>query len=136
MVAKGLESAGYTTWLYERDTVPGPTYLIQVDWAIEQAQAVALVISPDSLDSRQATNEVIRAYEAGKPFLPILHGITHCGFQRRQPEWRLAIGAAASVCVPDEGVGAILPRVIAGLRALGIQPQRGPLLLAGTASSP
>ena len=84
MVAKGLESAGYTTWLYERDTVPGPTYLIQVDWAIEQAQAVALVISPDSLDSRQATNEVIRAYEAGKPFLPILQR-----WRRIAPAWAL-----------------------------------------------
>lgn len=135
-VARGLESAGYTTWLYERDILPGLTYLIQVDMAIEQAQAVVLIISPDSLDSRHATNEVIRAYEGGKPFVPILHRITHGGFQRRRPEWRIAIGAAASVCIPDEGVGAILPRVVAGLKALGIQPQRGAILLAGTASSP
>jgi len=125
-LAQGLESAGYTTWYYERDAIPGPTYLAQVDAAIELAQAIVVLISPDSIRSQQTTNEVFRAYEAGKPFMPILHGMSHAEFQQRQPEWRLALGAATSIVIPRTGVAAILPPVIAGLRALGVEPRLRP----------
>ena len=43
-LAEGLEAAGYTTWYYERDTVPGPPYLVQVRKSIEEAQAFVLLI--------------------------------------------------------------------------------------------
>jgi hypothetical protein len=125
-VAHGIELAGYSTWYYERDGVPGPAYLAQVGEAIERARAVVLVISPDSLGSSQVTNEVVRAYESGRPFLPVLRNITHAEFQQRQPVWRQALGASTSISIPPEGVPGIVERVIAGLRALGIQPGAQP----------
>jgi TIR domain-containing protein len=131
-LAYGLEAAGYTTWYYERDSLPGLSYLLQTSQAIEQAQVVVLVISRESLGSIQMTSEVVQAYEAGKPFIPVLWDITHTEFQYRQPEWRRAVGSATSLPVPPEGVSAIIPRIVGGLQRLRVELQRAP----GTVSPP
>lgn len=81
--------------------------------------AVVLVISRDSLGSKQITKEVDRAHECGKPFIPLLRDVTHVEFQNRQPEWRQAIGTATSIRIPPEGVSAILPRIITGTQGFG-----------------
>jgi hypothetical protein len=120
-IAKGLEKVGFRTWYYERDSKPGPSYLLQTSKAIEESQAIIVVISPHSLSSRQVTVEVIRGHEAGKHFVPLLRGISHLEFQKRQPEWREAIGSATSTDIPEKGVTAILPRIIAGLTELGVK---------------
>jgi tetratricopeptide (TPR) repeat protein len=78
------------------------------------------VISRDSLGSKQITKEVDRAHECDKPFIPLLRDVTHVEFQNRQPEWRQAIGTATSIRIPPEGISAILPRIVKGLKALGI----------------
>ncbi len=122
-IALGLEETGYTTWCYEVDSIPGPSYLIQTGQAVEQAKALVLIISPHSLGSRQVTKEVIRAHETGKEFIPVLQDITHIEFQNRQPEWREALGAATSIRIPLEGVADIIPRIINGLKASAILPE-------------
>jgi hypothetical protein len=121
-IATGLEQAGYLTWYYERDSLPGANYLWQTGEAIEQATVFLLLISPDSLGAQQVTSEVVRAYECGKPFLPVLRDLTHAEFQRRQSVWRQAVGAAASIRIPSAGVPAILPSLLAGVKNLGLQP--------------
>jgi len=125
-IASGLEAAGYNTWIYERDSIPGPSYLIQTRRAIEQSQAVIIVISSHSLSSRQVTVEVIRAHEAGKYLIPVLLGISHIEFQARQPEWAEAIGSATSISIPTNGISAILPRIAAGLMDLGVKKKDYP----------
>ncbi|GAG39828.1 unnamed protein product, partial [marine sediment metagenome] len=122
-ITLGLEEAGYTTWCYEVDSIPGPSYLIQTGQAIEQSKAIILVISPHSLGSRQITKEVVRASESNKEFIPVRRDITHVEFQNRQPEWRQAVGAAASIGIPRQGVASVLPRIIDGLKGLGIHPR-------------
>ncbi|HLE52510.1 MAG TPA: toll/interleukin-1 receptor domain-containing protein [Anaerolineales bacterium] len=121
-IAQGLEAAGYTTWYYERDSIPGVSYLLHTRQAIEQSQVIILIISPHSLGSQQVTREVVRAHESSKYFIPVLRNVSHLEFQKRQPEWEEAIGAATSIRLPVEGAAAILPRIIAGLKALGIDP--------------
>ena len=120
-IAQGLEHAGYRTWYYERDSVPGASYLLQTAQAIEQSKAMILLISPHSLNSNQVTKEVIRAHESGKPFIPILCNISHLEFQNRQPEWREAIGSATSITIPEKGIIVILHRLIEGLKLLGVK---------------
>lgn len=119
-IANGLEEAGYKTWYYERDSLPGPPYLTQVGEAIEQSCAMLLIVSPDSLESNQVTNEVVRAYESGKPFIPVLHNVTHAELHKRQPVWRQCLGASASVAITQETIAAVVPRLIEGLKALGV----------------
>ncbi|MFC2066589.1 TIR domain-containing protein [Chloroflexota bacterium] len=121
-IALGLEEAGYITWSYEVDSLPGPSYLIQTGKAVEESKAVAVVISPDSMSSHQVTKEVVRAHESGKKFIPLLCGTTHIEFQNRQPEWREAIGSATSISIPKEGAASVIPRIISGLQALNIRP--------------
>jgi len=121
-IAAGLEKEGFSSWYYERDSIPGPSYLLQTAREIEAAKAVVVIISPHSLSSHQVTKEVIRGHESGKPFIPVLSEITHVEFGTRQPEWREAIGSATSISVPSAGVAAIVPRILQGVRGLGIQP--------------
>jgi hypothetical protein len=122
-IALSLEQAGYATWCYDVNSTPGVSYLLQTGQAIDGAQAFLILISPQSITSRQVTQEVIRAHESSKKFVPVLRGISHMEFQDRQPEWRAAIGAATSVRLQPEGVPSIIPRIVAGLKAAGIAPR-------------
>lgn len=118
-IAHGLQADGFSTWYYESSSVPGPTYLLQVMDAIENADAVILIISPEALGSHQIAKEVEAAHELDRPIIPVLEGITHEKYLRRRPEWRLALGAFTSIQIPREGVSTIMPKIVAGLDALG-----------------
>jgi hypothetical protein len=127
-LADALQAAGFSTWCYERDSIPGPSYLLQTARAVEASQVVLVLISVNSLGSNQVTAEVVRAHEAVKPFLPVLLGISHVEFGARQPEWREAIGSATAIAVPAGGLAALMPRIVEGLKALGVVPGEGPVL--------
>ncbi len=121
-IAHALEAAGYSTWYYERDSLPGLRYLKQVADAIEAADALLILISPNSVNSGQVTGELDIAYERGKHLLPVRYGITHAAWQERRPDWRQALTTVATILIPSSGPGAIVPRLVAGLGALGVQP--------------
>lgn len=53
--------AGFTTWCYERHSVPGLSYLNQTGQAIEQCRAFLILLSRDSLRSSQIDREIVRA---------------------------------------------------------------------------
>ncbi len=120
-IAQELAAAGFSTWYYEEHSLPGSPYLAQVGEAIDRCKAVVVVISVNALGSNQVTNEIVRAYEGGKQFVPVLHGISHLEFQERQPIWRQALGASTSINIPQEGVAEIAPRIMAGLQAMGVE---------------
>ena len=56
-IADGLEAAGYTTWYYQRDTVPGAQYLTQVGQAIDECGAIVLVVSLTTIGVAILTNK-------------------------------------------------------------------------------
>jgi predicted ATPase/Tfp pilus assembly protein PilF len=132
-LAAGLEAAGYTTWYYERDSVPGPSYLDQILQAMGQVAAVVLVLSPGALESFQVDREVIVAYESRHPFIPLLvGGLTYEEFRSRRPAWAMCLGASTAVALPPEGVAGLLPPegvagllppLVAGLQRLGLVPE-------------
>jgi len=121
-LARGLEASGYPAWYFERDVLPGASYLSQIAEAIEQCQAVVLVVSPNTLDSSQVTKEVVGAFERNKPFFPVLVDLTPHQLKERQPEWRHALGGTAMLCLSTEGHQNCVARIIDGLKAMGIQP--------------
>ena len=43
-IALGLEEAGYSTWCYEVDSIPGPSYLIQTGRAVAASKVVVVII--------------------------------------------------------------------------------------------
>jgi len=119
-IAAGLETAGYTTWYYERDSLPGPTYLAQVGKAIDEAKAFVVLVSRASIDSHQVENEIVRAYENRTPLFPILFRVSHRWVAGIQSSWRQAFGAATSISVPETGVAEVLPKLISGLASVGV----------------
>ncbi|HET6816324.1 MAG TPA: toll/interleukin-1 receptor domain-containing protein [Mycobacteriales bacterium] len=135
-IGEALNAVGYSTWLYETDAVPGPSYLLQTANAIEGSRAVIVLISADSLGSNQVTAEVVRAHEATRPFLPVLIGISHAEFASRQPEWREAIGAATTIAMPGRGISEVLPRIVDGLEALGVEATGQKVLRHAAAAPP
>ena len=52
------------------DSVPGPSYLLQMGQAIDDADAVVLIISAASVLSNQVTSEVIRGHEQASVMRP------------------------------------------------------------------
>ena len=131
-MARGLEAAGYSTWYFERDVLPGASYLSQIAEAIEQSQAVVLLVSSNALDSDQVSKEVVGAFERRKPFFPVLVDMTPPQLKERQPEWRHALGATTMVCLSTEGHQNCVNRIIDGLKAMGIQPEAGGIGLGVT----
>lgn len=129
-LAEGIEAEGYSVWFYERDGVPGASYLLQTRTAIDQCQAFLLLISPSSVISEQVTLEIVRAHEINKAFIPLRFNITHLEFAERQPEWAQALGAATSTLIPPEGPATTIPQVLRGLKKLNILPR--PATASGT----
>jgi len=109
-LAAALEAYGLSVW-HPR---PGETPAA----ALEAAGVVLVLASADALGDARMTSEVLHAHSSDRPLVPVLLGLEHEELTARQHEWRAALGAATSVQVPPEGVGAIVPRLVTGIRAL------------------
>jgi hypothetical protein len=121
-LVEALDRAGFTTWTSERDTIPGPPYREQAEQALDRSRAVIVLVSASSLDSQQMTLEITRARDRSKPLVPVLVGISHHELAARQPAWHAAMESAASMSLPAGAVDEAVPRIVAGLRAVGVQP--------------
>lgn len=125
-IAEGLEDEGFSTWRYEADVGAGDDYLLSTRHNIEACKAFLLLASPNGVESDQIDKEVVRAHECRKPFVPVLYRIDYDEFGERQPKWQQAIGSATAVVVPRNGdVGAIMPRLVTGLKRLAGTGQGG-----------
>jgi hypothetical protein len=116
-IANTLEATGFSTWYYERDSLPGPTYLDQVANALTLTKTVLVLISKAAIQSPHIRNEVTRAYELDKPFLPVLVNLIHEEFQKNQL-LKQAIGAATTISISEESLSKNLPRIVAGAESL------------------
>src|ERR1035438_7580184 len=116
-IANTLEAAGFSTWYYERDSLPGPTYLDQVADALKLTRTVLVLFSKAALQSPHIRNEVTSAYELDKPFLPVLVNLFHEEFQNNQL-LKQAIGAATTISISEESLSNNLPRIVAGAKSL------------------
>ena len=124
-IATALESQGLGTWYYERDCVPGPSYLLQTSGAIDRCEVFMAIVSAASLGSVQMTREIVRAHESDRLIIPILVGLSHQEFKLKQPEWRAAFGAATAIEVSRDVVPeAIMPQIVSGLDGSGAAKPR------------
>ncbi len=122
VIADGLEGAGYIVWYYERDSLPGRSYLEQVQEVIDHADAVVVIVSSAALGSSQVNIEISEAHVAGKPFAPLLRDLTYATFYSRQRSWAMMFGTAVAAPLPQDDPGAIVPRLVRGLHSLGVKP--------------
>lgn len=82
------------------------------------------------------TKEVVGAFERRIPFIPVLMGVRPSELKEKQPEWRHALGGTAMLCCGERGLSSTIPRVIEGLRALGIEPGERKISTTSTLSAP
>jgi hypothetical protein len=122
-IAAGLESQGYSSWYYERDCPAGADYFEETYKAISDCEAMVVLISPRSLPSDQVTREIVRAVESCKATLPLLLEISHDDYARRRPGWKQAMAAANATRIPLDRIPTIIPALVAGLSAKGIQAE-------------
>ncbi len=120
-IAAGLESQGYSSWYYERDCPAGADYFEETHKAISDCEAMVIIISPRSLPSDQITREIVRAVESSKATFPLLLEVTHDDYTHRRPGWHQAMAAANATRIPPERVATVVPSLVAGLGAKGIQ---------------
>lgn len=120
-IAAGLESQGYSSWYYERDCPAGADYFEETHKAISDCEAMVIVISPRSLTSDQITREIVRAVESSKATFPLLLEVSHDDYAHRRPGWHQAMAAANATRIPPERVATVVPSLVAGLGAKGIQ---------------
>jgi peptide/nickel transport system substrate-binding protein len=122
-IALGLEEAGYSTWTYEIDSVPGSSYLLKTRQEIDKSKIMIFLISRDSLSSSQIESEVIHAHEEHKGFIPLLKDVSFAEFKNRRPDYAQVIGARTTINIPKSGTGLLIPRLAEGLKSLGINPR-------------
>ena len=121
MIARELEACGCSVWHYQRDAIPGLSYLSQTRRAIDEARCFLFLISATSIERHyQVDKELVHAHEVGKPIIPLLRDIRFRSFQQARPEWDQAIGAVVGVELSVDTTKAVIPRLMQGLRSLGI----------------
>jgi hypothetical protein len=124
-VAEILEEHGYSTWYYERDTLPGISYVTQSADGIGRSDAFLVLVSSHALASHDVAQEVEQAGAQARRFLPILAGVSAAQAQRRRPEWRSVLEAAAPVELQEKDVRPMVERLMKSLRYWNIEPKGG-----------
>ena len=124
-IAEGLEAQNYSTWYYERDCPTGSDYFEETHKAITDCDAMIVLISPRSVGSDQITREIVRAVESSKATLPLLLELSHDEYAKRRPGWKQAMAASNATRVAKDRIPTIIPALVAGLKAKGIQASSG-----------
>jgi hypothetical protein len=97
-IATELEAAGCSVWYYERDSIPGLSYLLQTRQAIDEAKCFLFLVSRSAIERyHQVDKELVHAHEVGKHIIPILRDISFRAFRQARPEWHQAIGAVVGI---------------------------------------
>ena len=126
MLARTLESVGYSTWYYQRDALPGIPLGRQVRESLQAARAALLLISHSSLASNDFANEVMAAHRLGRACLPVLVDVSLEEFESHQPIWRPVLGAAGIIELERDNIDKTFDRIVSAIELLGIAPSQAP----------
>ena len=121
-LADELEKKGYTVWCYERDCIAGVSYLITTREAINECKVLVILISDNSIKSRQIDVELEHAHEEVRPIIPVCLGVTDAYYKGKKPSWAQMIGTGTSTPISKETVSDAAQRLCTGFRKIGIRP--------------
>ena len=125
-LSQSIEAHGYSCWHYEQDALPGISHVTQTTEAIKQCDAVVLMISNESINSQDVRREVQEAYHLGRPFLPVLLGLTRHEFQQRQLDWQPMIGSTALIDLTAGNLKSAVTRLVKTLQLWEVPPRPRP----------
>lgn len=109
-----LEQAGFSSWCYELDSIPGVSHIQQTLQAIEESEAFVMLISPDCVQSHEVTTELTRAQDLDKVVIPLLFRINHIELMQRRSEWGQRLGNASCLVIDD--LSLVMDRLIRSLK--------------------
>ena len=124
-IAHGLESEGYSTWYYQRDSVGGESHLELTANAIREAKAFIVLLSRKSCASEEVKSEFFGARERRKLIMPLRCGITHDELMSKFASWHVALGGRVEIDVSSD-VGSAIEQIVKSLRTHKISPDKPP----------
>jgi peptidoglycan-associated lipoprotein len=130
-LAEKLMALGYSVWCYENDALPGPSYLLNTQQAIDECPIFLLLISWQSVASHQITKELEHAHEQEKQIIPVLLNISDKDYKRKMPLWAQIVGTNTSIPISAGKVQDVARRIGLGIQQLGFAPES-----AATAAEP
>lgn len=83
-LAKDLRDAGADVWLDQLDIPPGSHWDKEIEKALNNANCLLAILSPKSMDSDNAMDEISYALEEKKRVIPVLLSITETPFRLRR----------------------------------------------------
>ncbi len=86
-LAKDLTAVGIDVWMDREDIEVGERWSTAIQNALESAQAMVLVLSPDSMSSRNVEDEFTYFLDNNKPIVPIMIRPTRLHFQLHRLQW-------------------------------------------------
>ncbi len=118
-LARVLEDSGFSTWLPERDTLPGENLFARMGEALESASALVILFTPASADSPWVTREI--EYALGKErfkgrVVPVLVGTKTQSVLARIP-WILKRISPGMFELPQKSNKRHLRRIAEALKA-------------------
>jgi TIR domain/FHA domain len=100
-LARGLHQAGYFSWCYELDSIPGTPHTQQTLRAIERCEALLLLVSPNCLHSHEMTVELTRAQDLNRTVIPLLYRISHEQLMIGRAEWGQRLNSSACLDISN-----------------------------------
>ncbi|MFT3948700.1 MAG: TIR domain-containing protein [Agriterribacter sp.] len=83
-LANDLKSAGVNIWLDQLNIPPGAHWDNEIETALNSATCVLAIISPQSMESKNAMDEISFALEQNKKVIPVLLSNTETSFRLRR----------------------------------------------------
>ena len=143
MVCSALETAGFPCWMAPRDVKPGAQYADAIVGAINEAQAMVLVLSASAVDSSHVGREVERAASKHKQIIalridaaPLNRALEYFLGESQWIDVR-TVGMSAALTKLTEALGRApatpIPAIPAGMRPVVSKTIRVRLVLATAA---
>ena len=86
-LAEELENSGYTLWLDYHNLVPAEPWLQQIESGIAESDSVILIVSKESIESKNVEPEWRRALEQGKRIILVIFEAVRLPAELQACEW-------------------------------------------------
>src|SRR6185503_16591570 len=86
-LAEDLRAAGVDCWIDKLSIRPGEQWDIAVEAALSRSSEVLLILSPESVASRQVMDEAAYALEEGKTVIPVMLRSCRVPFRLRRLQY-------------------------------------------------
>jgi serine/threonine protein kinase len=123
ILEKALDRAGYNSWYFQSNALPGISSTQQVVDAIKRASAFIALISHNSLKSPEFESELRQADRHGLPVVPILIDITDQELQFYSPKWLALLGGIAPITLDKRNPSTTVERIKRTLAGCGLKSQ-------------